>query len=165
MYICTESSKQTLSRNTYAGNLSLRSQTNVTGLQNSNVRSPKLSQEILNQFNDRSKVKQSVQIIDENSTVRSGITVQVIDQMHSAGISVQKFKRKCQFIDRSNKFAGIFDQVDRNNSSKGKFQFESRLQTFGSPLEIQTMVAKSQFIDRTKFKHLQENKSTIINQT
>ena len=85
-------------------------------------------------------------------------------------------KRKFQFIDRSNNFAGIFVQVidqksnvhsiahsfrnkglsrqantfDRNNGSKGKYQFESTLQTFGSPLEIQTMYAMIQFLDRTK---------------
>ena len=66
VYNCTESFKtKTLSRNTYAGNLSLR--TNVIGLQNANVRS-RLTVQVNNQMiNDRSI----------NSLVCSGITVQV----------------------------------------------------------------------------------------
>ena len=65
----------------------------------------KLPQEILNQFNDRSKVKQSVQIIDENSFVCSGITVQVNNFM--------------EIMDQVDNFAGILVQIMVHSFAQG----------------------------------------------
>ena len=61
---------------------------------------------ILNQFNDRSIFKHSVQIIDENSNIRA--TIQIIDKNSNvcSGITVQV-----------NNFAGILDQfIDQNSN-------------------------------------------------